>query len=60
MIDLILGIEKGFLEKHPSEITTLEFWEDKVLMSGSIDGRINIFDLDDDSETGRINKCQNC
>ena len=59
-IDLILGIEKNFLEKHPAEVTTLNFWEDKVLMSGSIDGRVNIYDLDEETEEGKINKCQNC
>jgi hypothetical protein len=42
-----LGLEKNFLEKHPAEITSLAFWEDKVLISGSVDGRINISDLED-------------
>lgn len=46
VLDLILGIEKMFLEKHPAEISALAFWEDKVLISGSIDGRVNICDLD--------------
>lgn len=50
IIDLILGIEKNFLEKHPGEVSTLDFWEDKVLMSGSIDGRVNIYDLDEENE----------
>ena len=50
VIDLILGIEKHFLEKHPAEISTLGFYEDKVLMSGSIDGRVNINDLESEGE----------
>jgi WD40 repeat protein len=46
IIDLILGIEKHFLEKHPAAITTMSFYEDKALISGSIDGRVNIADLE--------------
>jgi len=42
VLDLVLGLEKYFLEKHPGEITTLAFWEDRVLFSGSIDGRVNL------------------
>jgi hypothetical protein len=42
ILDLILGIERAFLEKLPSEITALAFWEDKVLISGSVDGRVNV------------------
>lgn len=38
VLDLILGFEKFFLEKHPMEITSLAFYEDKVLVSGSVDG----------------------
>lgn len=76
ILDLILGFEKMFLEKHPGEITSLAFWEDKCLISGSVDGRVNVCDLDDPGstqvETGgqqgaptddtarRILKCQNC
>jgi hypothetical protein len=45
IIDLILGLEKHFLEKHPAKITTMAFYEDKSLISGSVDGRINISDL---------------
>ena len=48
LIDLILGMERRFLEKHPAEISALAFWEDKVLISGSIDGRVNINDLEDE------------
>jgi WD40 repeat protein len=40
ILDLVLGVERSFLEKHPGEITTLAFWEEKVLISGSIDGRV--------------------
>lgn len=46
IIDLILGIEKHFLEKHPAEITTMAFWEDKCLISGSVDGRVNLTDIE--------------
>ena len=46
IIDLILGIEKHFLEKHPSAITSMSFFEDKVLISGSVDGRVNLSDLE--------------
>ena len=65
VLDLILGIEKMFLEKHPGEITSLAFWEDKTLISGSVDGRVNVSDLDTDFEsTGaaerKILRCQNC
>lgn len=45
IIDLILGLEKYFLEKHPTQITSMAFYEDKCLISGSIDGRVNISDL---------------
>ena len=45
IIDLLLGLEKHFLEKHPAKITTMAFYEDKSLISGSVDGRINISDL---------------
>lgn len=57
IIDVILGIEKNFLEKHPAEVTALAFWEEKVLISGSVDGRVNINDLEDDSDKGKINRC---
>lgn len=57
---MILGLEKSFLEKHPSEITSLAFWEDKVLFSGSVSGRVNIYDLEDESDKAKISRCQNC
>ena len=41
-------MERKFLEKHPSEISALAFWDDKVLISGSIDGRVNLNDLEDE------------
>lgn len=47
-----------FLEKHPAEVSSMSFWEDKVLISGSIDGRVNIYDLEDEA-SGKINRCQN-
>ena len=49
-MDLILGVEKMFLEKHPAEISALAFWEDRALISGSIDGRVNISDLESEVE----------
>lgn len=57
IIDLILGVEKHFLEKHPSEISSIAFWEDKVVMSGSIDGRVNIINLEEEQNDSKINKC---
>jgi hypothetical protein len=60
LIDLILGIERKFLEKHPAEISALSFWEDKVLISGSIDGRVNLNDLEDEvgsDPSTKINRC---
>ena len=48
LIDLLLGMEKRFLEKHPAEISALAFWDEKVLISGSIDGRVNMSDLEDE------------
>jgi len=50
LIDMILGMERKFMEKHPSEITALAFYDDKVLISGSICGRVNLSDLEEDSE----------
>lgn len=46
VIDLILGLEKHYLEKHPAKITSLAFFEDKIVVSGSVDGRINLSDLE--------------
>ncbi len=67
VLDLILGVERMFLEKHPGEITALSFYEDKTLLSGSIDGRVNICDLESmstsseqGSEEKKILRCQNC
>ena len=48
LIDMTLGMERMFLEKHPAEISALSFWDDKVLISGSIDGRVNLSDLEDE------------
>lgn len=45
VLDLVLGLEKYFLEKHPAAISALAFYEDKVVVSGSIDGRVNVSDL---------------
>jgi len=62
IIDLILGIEKHFLEKHPGAITSMAFFEDKCIISGSVDGRVNIVDLENlDKKKGKgkpkISKC---
>ena len=46
IIDLILGLEKHFLEKHPAKVTSIAFFEDKAIISGSVDGRINLSDLE--------------
>lgn len=46
IVDLVLGVEKHFLEKHPSQISTLAFYDNKALVSGSICGRVNISDLE--------------
>ncbi len=60
VIDLVLGFEKYFLQKHPAEVSALAFWEDKVLVSGSIDGRVHLHDLEDEDENRRMHKCANC
>lgn len=49
VLDLALGMEKYFIEKHPAAITSLAFYEDKVLISGSVDGRVNLCDLDSEN-----------
>jgi len=54
---LALGIEKNFVEKHPATVTNLAFYEDKVLISGSVDGRVNLIDLD--AVGSKAYKCQN-
>ena len=56
VIDLAIGMEKYFLEKHPSAITSLAFYEDKVLVSGSVDGRVNLCDLDSENQE-KVYKC---
>lgn len=58
VIDLALGMEKFFLEKHPTAVSSLAFYEDKVLISGSIDGRVNLCDLDSENQE-KVYKCQN-
>jgi WD40 repeat protein len=49
VLDLALGMEKFFIEKHPGAVTSLAFYEDKVLISGSVDGRVNLCDLDSEN-----------
>jgi len=36
----------------------MQFYEDRVLVSGSVDGRVNLCDLDSENQT-RIYQCQN-
>jgi len=57
LLDMVLGMERRFLEKHPSEISALAFFEDKVLMSGSICGRVNLSDLEEETEKQRMLRC---
>jgi hypothetical protein len=58
ILDLVLGLEKYFVEKHPAAVTSIAFYEDKVLISGSVDGRVNLCDLDSENQE-KIYKCQN-
>lgn len=51
LIDLILGVEKHYFEKHPSAISSLDFFLDKALISGSICGRVNISDIENLGQT---------
>ena len=68
IIDMLLGIEKHFLEKHPSSISTLAFYENRALISGSICGRVNISDLEsldlqkanESIKNLKFSMCQNC
>jgi WD40 repeat protein len=57
---MALGLEQHYVEKHPAAITALAFHEDKVLMSGSVDGRVNLCDLETAGTTNKIFKAQNC
>lgn len=58
ILDLALGLEKFFVEKHPSAVTALAFFEERILISGSVDGRVNLCDLDSQDQE-RVYKCQN-
>lgn len=49
VLDLALGMEKYFLEKHPAAVSSIAFFEEKVIISGSIDGRVNLCDLDSEN-----------
>jgi WD40 repeat protein len=49
VLDLALGLEKYFIEKHPAAVSSLAFFEEKVLMSGSIDGNVNLCDLESEN-----------
>jgi len=49
VIDLALGLEKYFVEKHPAAVTSIAFYEEKVLISGSIDGKVNLCDLESEN-----------
>lgn len=59
LLDLTLGIERSFIEKHPAAISALAFFDDKVLVSGSIDGKVNLCDIENE-ECKTVYKCQNC
>ena len=43
--DLILNQQKYVLDKHSDEVTALTFFEDWRLISGSKDGTVHLFDL---------------
>ncbi len=58
VIDMALEEEKYFLEQHPAVVTCLAFHEDRILMWGSVDGRVNQCDLDSENQA-RVFKCQN-
>ena len=58
VIDLALGLEKFFIEKHPAAVTSIAFYEEKVLISGSIDGKVNLCDLESEDQK-RVYNCQN-
>lgn len=58
LLDLALGIERAFVEKHPTSISAMAFFEDKVLISGSIDGKVNLCDIEGE-ECNTVYKCQN-
>ena len=49
IIDLALGMEKYFVEKHPTSVSSIAIFEDKVLISGSIDGKVNLCDLESEN-----------
>jgi hypothetical protein len=49
ILDLALGMEKYFVEKHPCAVSSIAIFEDKVLISGSIDGRVNLCDLESEN-----------
>jgi len=56
VIDLALGLEKYFVEKHPAAVSSIAFFEEKVLISGSIDGKVNLCDLESEDQK-RVYKC---
>ncbi len=58
ILDIALGMEKYFLEKHPAAVSSVDFYDDKILISGSIDGRVNLCDLDSENQE-RVYNCQN-
>lgn len=51
IIDLILGVERAFLEKMPTQVVALSIWEDRVLIAGSLCGRINIYELEHEDQS---------
>jgi len=49
--DLLIQAEKQALDRHLSEVTQMEFFEDWRLITGSKDGGVNLYDLQDISKT---------
>ena len=45
VLDLVLGVERFILDRHPSKVTALAFYEDKILVSGSMDGSVHMYDI---------------
>lgn len=42
----------------PTAIQSIKIWEDKTLISGSLCGKINIYEIDSEKEAGKcVYKC---
>ena len=57
VLDIGLGIEKYNLNKHPMAVSTLTYMDDKFLISGSVDGSVHFYDLENEG-TNKF-KCNN-